>query len=70
MLRVFEMVFKCFSGVFLQVFLKHVSSISSIFRRMLQVLHLNVSKVDRVLHMGCAWEAAGGAAMSGAARAR
>ena len=28
---------------------------------MLQLLHLDVSKVDRVLHMGWAWEAAGGA---------
>jgi hypothetical protein len=27
---------------------------------MLQMLHLDVSKVDRVLHMGWAWEAAGG----------
>jgi hypothetical protein len=27
---------------------------------MLQLLHLNVSKVDQVLHVGCAWEAAGG----------
>jgi hypothetical protein len=28
---------------------------------MLQVLHLDVSKVDRVLHIGYAWEARGGA---------
>jgi hypothetical protein len=27
----------------------------------LQVLHLDVSKVNRMLHMGCAWEVAGGA---------
>jgi hypothetical protein len=27
----------------------------------LQVLHLNISKVDRVLHMGRAWEAGGDA---------
>ena len=46
----FTMVFKCFQ-VFLQVFQIHVSSISSAFRRMLQVLYLNVSKVDRVLHL-------------------
>ena len=26
---------------------------------MLQVLYLNVLKVDRVLHMGCTWEARG-----------
>jgi hypothetical protein len=25
---------------------------------MLQLLHVDVSNVDRVLHMGCAWEAA------------
>ena len=42
--------FKCFQ-VFLQVFQMHVSSFSSALRRMLQVLHLNVSKVDRVLHL-------------------
>ena len=46
----FTMVFKCFQ-VFLQVFQMHVSSASSVFRRMLQVLHLNISKVDRVLHL-------------------
>jgi hypothetical protein len=34
--------------VFLQVFQIHVSSVS--FRRMLQVLHLDVSKVDRMLY--------------------
>ena len=28
---------------------------------MLQLLHLDVSKVDQLLHMGCVWEAAGGA---------
>ena len=28
---------------------------------MLQLLHLDVSKVDRVLHMRCVWEAADGA---------
>ena len=38
----------------------HVSSVLSVFRRMLQVLHLDVSKVNRVLHTGCAWEAGGG----------
>jgi hypothetical protein len=32
--------------VFLQVFQMHVSSISSALKRMLQVLHLDVSKVD------------------------
>jgi hypothetical protein len=28
---------------------------------MLQLLYLNVSKVDRVLHMGCVWESTSGA---------
>jgi hypothetical protein len=28
---------------------------------MLQLLHLDILKVDRLLHMGCACEAAGGA---------
>ena len=46
----FIMVFKCFQ-VFLQVFRMYVSSISSAFRRMLQVLYLDVSKVDRLLHL-------------------
>ena len=29
----------------------HVSCVSSVLRRMLQVLHLDVSKVNRVLHL-------------------
>ena len=55
----FAMVFKCFSGVSASVsdacfkyftcLLLYVATIGS-----------DVSKVDRVLHMGCAWEAAGG----------
>jgi hypothetical protein len=49
--------------VFLQVFQTHVLSISSIFFCMLQVLLLDVSKEDRVLHMEYVWEARGG--MSG-----
>ena len=37
--------------MFSQVFQTHVSSVSSVFFCMLQVLHLNVSKVDRgVVH--------------------
>jgi hypothetical protein len=48
----FQTFFKCF----FQLFQKHVSSVSSIFRRMLQLLHLDVSKVDRVLHMRYAWK--------------
>jgi hypothetical protein len=46
----FAMVFKCFH-VFLQVFHTHVLSILSVFKCMLQVLRLDVSKVDRLLHM-------------------
>jgi hypothetical protein len=37
----------------LQVFQIHVSCVSSVFFYMLQVLHLDVSKVDRMLHVGC-----------------
>jgi hypothetical protein len=47
--------------VFLRVFQTHVSSVSSFFRRILQVLHLDILKVDQMLHMRCAWEARGGA---------
>jgi hypothetical protein len=43
MLRMVAMVF--------QVFQKYVSSVLTTFRRMLQLLYLNVSKVDRVLHL-------------------
>jgi hypothetical protein len=39
----------CLNGfqVFLQVFQKHVSSVSSVFFCILQVFHLDVLKVDR-----------------------
>jgi hypothetical protein len=43
-------VFKCFM-CFSQVFQTHVLNVSFVFRRMLQMFHLNVAKVDRVLHM-------------------
>jgi hypothetical protein len=36
--------------VFLQVFQVHISSVSSTFRRMLQVLYLDVLKVDQMLY--------------------
>jgi hypothetical protein len=53
MLQVFYLdvayVLQWFSSVL--VFQMHVSSVSSAFRRMLQVLHLNISKVDWVLHL-------------------
>ena len=56
----------------MQVFQTHVLSVSSIFRRMLQVLYLDVSKVDRVLHMlQCDPPAAGaGGGSTGRARRR
>jgi hypothetical protein len=44
--------------VFLQVFQKHVSSVPSAFKGMLQVLYLDVLKVDRVLYMVCVWKGA------------
>jgi hypothetical protein len=44
------MSFKCFLGV-LQVFKTFVTSVSTVFGRMLQVFHLGVSKVDLMLHM-------------------
>jgi hypothetical protein len=37
--------------MFLQVFQIHISSASSIFRHMLQVLHLDILKVDQVLNL-------------------
>jgi hypothetical protein len=43
--------FQVFSYVFFQMFQKHVSSVSSAFRRMLQLLYLDVSKADWVLHL-------------------
>jgi hypothetical protein len=47
---------KCFSGVFASI-LDVCLSVSFVFFCMLQ---LDVSKVNQVLHMRCAWEAAGG----------
>ena len=43
----FEMIFKYFQ-VFLQVFQTHISSVSSYFFCMLQLLHVDVSKVYHV----------------------
>jgi hypothetical protein len=43
------------------VFQTLVSSVSFVFFLMLQLLHLNISKVDQVLHMGYMQKAAGGA---------
>jgi hypothetical protein len=52
--------FQVLSGVF-QVFQTHILSVSFISFCMLQVLHLDVLKVDRMLYMGCLWEAGEGA---------
>jgi len=41
--------------VFLQGFKMHVSSVPSTFRHTLKVLHLNISKVDQVLHLPLAF---------------
>jgi hypothetical protein len=43
--------FSCVFQVFLQVFQTHVSSVLPVYRRMLQMFHLDVSKVNRLLHM-------------------
>ena len=60
MLHVFAMVFKCFSDVFASVSEVCFKCFIYLFCT-LQLLYLDVSKVDPVLHMGCVWEAAGGA---------
>jgi len=46
---------------FLQEFQTLFSSVSFVFFCMFQMLHLEVSIIDRMLHIGCAREAAGGA---------
>ena len=52
----FQTFFRRFRKYFIRLFqVFHLS-----FFCMLQLLYLYISKVDRVLHMGCAWEAAGG----------
>jgi hypothetical protein len=54
-LQWFSNVFRCFCKCFRRMFyVFHLSFCK------LQVLHLDVSKVDQVLHMGCMWEAGGG----------
>jgi hypothetical protein len=51
---VLQWFFRCFSDVFASI---HILSVSSVFRRMLQMFYLDVPKVDRVLYMlqGCRW---------------
>jgi hypothetical protein len=62
MLNMFTMIFKCFSGVFTSVSYAYFKCFICIYLLfMLQLLHLNVSKVDQVLQMECTWEAVGGA---------
>jgi hypothetical protein len=39
----------------LQWLYTHVSSVSSVFRRMLHMFHLDVLKIDRVLHGVGGW---------------
>ena len=55
----FAIVFKCFQA-FSQLFQTLVLSVLFVFFCMLQLLHLDVSKVHRMLHMRCEWEVAGG----------
>jgi hypothetical protein len=43
--------FHAFFRCFLQVFQKHVLSVSFVFKRMLYIFYLDVSKIDQVLHM-------------------
>ena len=50
MLRMFYHGFKCFSCVFASISDACIS-VSSDFRGMLQMLYLDISKVDRVLHL-------------------
>jgi hypothetical protein len=62
----FAMVFKSFLGVFTSVLDACFKCFIYLFY-MLQLLHLDVSKVDQMLHMRCAWEAAGAWMTFGAA---
>jgi hypothetical protein len=52
----FTVVLKCFFDIFASV---SDACFELSFFYMLQLLYLNVSKVDQVLHMECMWEAAG-----------
>jgi hypothetical protein len=60
MLHMFAMIFKCILGVFASVSDACFKYFICLFLT-LQLLHLNVSKIDQVLHMGCMPKAAGGA---------
>jgi len=50
-LLIVAMISKCVSVVFSQVFHKYVLNISTAFKLMLQLLFLDVSKVDRVFYL-------------------
>ena len=50
MLHMFAMVLKCFPCVFASVF-RRLFQVFHVFFFMLQLLHLDISKVDRLLHM-------------------
>jgi hypothetical protein len=55
-LQWFSNVFQAFS----QVFQTLVLSVSFVFFCILQLLYMNVSKVNRILHVAYTWEAADG----------
>jgi hypothetical protein len=59
MLRMFAIVFKCFSYIFCK-YLRRMFRMFHLFFFTLQVLHRIVSKVNRAIAHGCAWEAGGG----------
>jgi hypothetical protein len=42
------------------MFFRHFRKCFIYLFSILQLLHLDVSKVDRVLHMGCVWESISG----------
>jgi hypothetical protein len=52
--------FQVFSGIFASVSNAFLS-VSFVFFCMLQVVHLNILKVDLMLRIGCAWEMEGSA---------
>jgi hypothetical protein len=63
----FAMVFKSFLGVFTSVLDACFKCFICLFFCMLQLLHLDVSKVDHVLHIECPWKADGAWMTFGAA---
>jgi hypothetical protein len=51
---ILQLLFKRFQ-LFLQVFQMYDASVSTVFERMLQLFHLDILKVDRVLHLSLAF---------------